>query len=122
MFRSEFNGYDRDEVDEYINKLKAEIMEQKLSILESERKCLDAQKQKEEIESKEKNILKAIQVFEDARKVKDTITNLPEGVSPFVRKVSTYYAIQVGSYDSFDYAKAIASKLKAQGYDVWILQ
>lgn len=60
--------------------------------------------------------------LEDARKVKDTITNLPEGVSPFVRKVSTYYAIQVGSYDSFDYAKAIASKLKAQGYDVWILQ
>lgn len=71
MFRSEFNGYDRNEVDEYINKLKAEIMEQKLSILESERKCLDAQKQKEEIESKEKNILKAIQVFEDARKVQE---------------------------------------------------
>ena len=38
MFKSEFNGYDREEVDEYINKLKAEIMEQKLSILESEKK------------------------------------------------------------------------------------
>lgn len=71
MFKSEFNGYDREEVDEYINKLKAEIMEQKLSILESEKKCLDAQKQREEVESKEKNILKAIQVFEDARKVQE---------------------------------------------------
>lgn len=60
--------------------------------------------------------------LEDARKIKDTITGLPEGVSPFVRKISTYYAVQIGSYDSFDYAKAIASKLKAQGYDVWILQ
>ena len=60
--------------------------------------------------------------LEDARKAKDSMQALPEGVSPFVRKVSTYYAIQVGSYDSFDYAKAIASKLKIQGYDVWILQ
>lgn len=60
--------------------------------------------------------------LEDARKMKDSITGLPEGVTPFVRKVSTYYAVQIGSYDSFDYARAIASRLKAQGYDVWILQ
>ncbi len=60
--------------------------------------------------------------LEDARKIKDSIQGLPEGVSPFVRKVSSYYAVQIGSYDSFDYAKAIAAKLKARGYDVWILQ
>lgn len=71
MFKSEFNGYDRDEVDQYIAKLKTEIMEQKLAILESEKKCFDAQKHREEVEAKEKNILKAIQVFEDVRKVQE---------------------------------------------------
>ncbi len=71
MFKNEFNGYDKEEVDEYIAKLKTEIMEQKLAILESEKKCLDAQKHKEEVEAKEKNILKAIQVFEDARKAQE---------------------------------------------------
>ena len=71
MFKSEFNGYDREEVDEYIAKLKTELMEQKLAILETEKKCLDAQKHKEEVEAKEKNILKAIQVFEDARKAQE---------------------------------------------------
>ncbi len=71
MFKNEFNGYNREEVDQYITRLKAELMQQKFSLLESEKKCLDAQKQKEEVETKEKNILKAIQVFEDARKFQE---------------------------------------------------
>lgn len=68
MFKSELNGYNREEVDSYINKLKAELMEQKFNLLESN---LDVQKQREEVETKEKNILKAIQVFEDARKFQE---------------------------------------------------
>ncbi len=71
MFDTEFNGYNREEVDKYINNLKAELMEQKFNLLESEKKCLDVQKQKEEVEVKEKNILKAIQVFENARKFQE---------------------------------------------------
>lgn len=71
MFKSEFNGYDREEVDAYITRLKAELLEQKFSLLESEKKRLDNQKQKEEVEAKEKNILKAIQVFEDAQKFQE---------------------------------------------------
>lgn len=68
VFKSELNGYNREEVDSYINKLKAELMEQKFNLLESN---LDVQKQREEVETKEKNILKAIQVFEDARKFQE---------------------------------------------------
>lgn len=71
MFSGEFNGYNREEVDEYITRLKAEIMQQKFSLLESEKKRLDDQKQKEEVEAKEKNIMKAIQVFEDAQKFQE---------------------------------------------------
>ncbi len=68
MFKSELNGYNREEVDGYITRLKAELMEQKFNLLESN---LDVQKQREEVETKEKNILKAIQVFEDARKFQE---------------------------------------------------
>ncbi len=68
MFKSELNGYNREEVDSYITRLKAELMEQKFNLLESN---LDVQKQREEVETKEKNILKAIQVFEDARKFQE---------------------------------------------------
>lgn len=71
MFSGEFNGYNREEVDEYITRLKAEIMQQKFSLLESEKKRLDEQKQKEEVEAKERNILNAIQVFEDAQKFQE---------------------------------------------------
>lgn len=71
MFSGEFNGYNREEVEEYITRLKAEILQQKFSLLESEKKRLDDQKKKEEIETKEKNILKAIQVFEDAQKFQE---------------------------------------------------
>ena len=68
MFKSEINCYNREEVDSYITRLKAELMEQKFNLLESN---LDVQKQREEVETKEKNILKAIQVFEDARKFQE---------------------------------------------------
>lgn len=71
MFNSEPNGYNREEVDGYITRLKAELMQQKFSLLESEKKRLDAQQQREEVENKEKNILRAIQVFEDARKFQE---------------------------------------------------
>lgn len=71
MFRNELNGYDKQEVDSYIARLKTELMEQKFSLLESEKKSLDAQKHREEIETKEKNILRAIQVFEDTRKFQE---------------------------------------------------
>ncbi len=71
MFKSELNGYDKQEVDSYITRLKTELMEQKFSLLESEKKSLDAQKQREEVEAKEKNILRAIQVFEDTRKFQE---------------------------------------------------
>ena len=71
MFSSEANGYNRKEVDDYITKLKAENLEQKFSLLEAEKKFLDMQGQKEEISAKEKNILKAIQVFEDAQRFQE---------------------------------------------------
>lgn len=60
--------------------------------------------------------------LDEARKAQSLMTELQDGTIPFIRKVNAYYSIQTGSYKSFDIAKAAASKLKAKGYDVWILQ
>ena len=60
MFSTEFNGYNRNEVDEYIAGLKAEyeksLMEEKLKVLEAERKVL-------EYKNKQKNIMKVLESF-----------------------------------------------------------
>ena len=72
MFASELNGYNKNEVDKYIAKLKAEyeavIMEEKLKVIESERKRLDAKKYSEEMENRQKNI---ISVLESYKKFQD---------------------------------------------------
>ena len=64
MFKSEFNGYDREEVDAYITRLKAELLEQKFSLLESEKKRLDNQKQKEEVEANPRSRSAKLRVVE----------------------------------------------------------
>ena len=55
MFSTEFNGYNKNEVDKYIADLKAtyekSLMEEKLKVLEAERKVL-------EYKNKQKNIMK----------------------------------------------------------------
>ena len=68
MFQQEINGYNRNEVDSYIQKLKAnyeaKLMSEKLKALESERKLLDARNERIELENKEKNIINALNVIE----------------------------------------------------------
>ncbi len=68
MFQQEINGYNRNEVDSYIQKLKANyearLMSEKLKALESERKLLDARNERIELENKEKNIINALNVIE----------------------------------------------------------
>lgn len=68
MFQQELNGYNRNEVDSYIQRLKAnyeaKLMSEKLKALESERKLLDAKNERVELENKEKNILNALKTIE----------------------------------------------------------
>ena len=68
MFQQELNGYNRSEVDSYIQRLKAnyeaKLMSEKLKALESERKLLDAKNERVELENKEKNILNALKTIE----------------------------------------------------------
>lgn len=68
MFQQEINGYNRNEVDSYIQRLKAnyeaKLMTEKLKALESERKLLDAKNERVEIENKERNIINALNVIE----------------------------------------------------------
>ncbi len=63
MFNTEINGYNKREVEEFIAKLKAEyeakVMEEKLKVLESEKKLLDYKS----IETREKNIMSALDMF-----------------------------------------------------------
>lgn len=60
MFSTEFEGYSRNEVDRYISQLKAEyektLMEEKLKVLEAERKVL-------EYKNKQKNIMNALESY-----------------------------------------------------------
>lgn len=67
MFSTEYNGYNKEEVDKFIARLKAEhegkLMEEKLKVLESENKLLDFKKKSYELENREKNIMSALDAF-----------------------------------------------------------
>lgn len=67
MFSSEVYGYNKKEVEEYINSLKHEhertLMEERLKVLDAEKRILDIKKQIQEIETREKNILKVLEIY-----------------------------------------------------------
>ena len=71
MFSSEIYGYNKEEVDKYIDSLKSlhekSIMEEKLKVLESERKMLEIKKRTQEIENREKNILEVLNTYRRAQ-------------------------------------------------------
>lgn len=62
------------------------------------------------------------QTFEDAQKLQRDIKESNPASSPYVKKVSEVYTVQMGSYKDFSVAKSQASALKAKGWDVWIFQ
>ncbi len=74
-FQEEFNGYNKEEVEAYINRLKAsnesKLMEERLKTLEAERRLLDLKNQHIELRNKEKNILDSIDVIEKAKKFEE---------------------------------------------------
>lgn len=74
-FQEEFNGYNKKEVNAYIERLKAsnesKLMEERLKTLEAERRLLDLRNQHLELRHKEKNILDAIDVIEKAKKFEE---------------------------------------------------
>ena len=74
-FSREYDGYKKDEVNAYIEKLKAtsesKLMEERLKTLEAERRLLDLRNQHLELRHKEKNILEAIDVIEKAKKFEE---------------------------------------------------
>ena len=75
MFSEEPNGYNKIEVNSYIQRMKtnyeAKLMEEKLKVLDTEKKLLDVKKERVEIENKEKNILTALNVIEKAKKFQE---------------------------------------------------
>ena len=60
--------------------------------------------------------------FEDARAAQDSVREFNQGTTPFIRKVGDIYALQVGSYQDLTTAKQVASRFRAQDFDVWIYQ
>lgn len=75
MFSQEFNGYNKNEVDSFIRRMKADyeskLMEEKLKALDSEKKVLDLKNTRFELENKEKNIITALNVIEKAKKFQE---------------------------------------------------
>ncbi len=67
MFSTEFNGYNKSEVESFIAKLKAEheasLMEEKLKVLESEKKLLDYKSRSYDLENRERSIMSALDLF-----------------------------------------------------------
>mgnify|MGYP005824984679 CR=1 FL=1 len=74
-FSEQFNGYNKQEVDAYIERLKAsyesKLMDEKLKTLESERRLLNFKNQHTELAHKEKSILEALDVLEKAKKFQE---------------------------------------------------
>ena len=71
MFSADVYGYNKKEVEEYISKLKAEhernLMQEKLKLLEAEKRILDIKKKTQEIESREKTILNVLESYKKAQ-------------------------------------------------------
>lgn len=74
-FSEQFSGYNKQEVDAYIERLKAsyesKLMDEKLKTLESERRLLTFKNQHTELANKEKSILEALDVLEKAKKFQE---------------------------------------------------
>ena len=68
MFSLELNGYNKKEVDNYLSKLKADyeqiLMEERLKLLEAEKKNFDMKKRYADVENREKKIVKALDSFQ----------------------------------------------------------
>lgn len=67
MFTNELNGYNRQEVDAYLASQKAKyessLMQEKLKVLEAEKKLLELKNRSYEVEDREKNIMSALDAF-----------------------------------------------------------
>lgn len=67
MFSTDLNGYNRREVDEYISNLKSNyektLMEEKLKVLETERRLMENKKRAQEVEAREQNIISMLESF-----------------------------------------------------------
>lgn len=74
-FSQEFSGYNKEEVDAYVNHMKADyeskLMEEKLKTLESERRLLNLKNEHLKLEHKEKSIMDALNVLEKAKKFQE---------------------------------------------------
>ncbi len=77
-FNEQEYGYNKDEVNQYIEKIKAtyeaKLMEEKLKTLEAEHRLLKLRNEHLELENKEQNILNALDVLEKAKKFEEEDT------------------------------------------------
>ena len=71
MFASENNGYNRKEVDSYIAKMKESyekaLMEERLKVLDSEKKVMELRNKTEEIEERARNVQAMLESFKKAQ-------------------------------------------------------
>ncbi len=87
MFSEEFNGYKKVEVQNFINRMKAsyeaKLMEEKLKVLDAEKKVLDITNERIKLENKEKNIMNTLNIIEKAQQFQEegskNIFNLIKG-------------------------------------------
>ena len=67
MFSKEINGYNKKEVEQYIDLLKTEherkLMDERIKLLEAEQKILNFKKKSEQFEKREKNIYAILESF-----------------------------------------------------------
>ena len=74
------------------------------------------------VEVYSKVLIGKYETFEDARSAQDAVREVNRGTTPFIRKVGDIYALQVGSYQDLEVAKQVASRFRAENFDVWIYQ
>ena len=74
------------------------------------------------VEVYSKVLIGKYETFEDARSAQDAVREVNRGTTPFIRKVGDIYALQVGSYQDLEVARQVASRFRAENFDVWIYQ
>ena len=74
------------------------------------------------VEVYSKVLIGKYETFEDARSAQDAVREVNRGTTPFIRKVGDIYALQVGSFQDLEVAKQVASRFRAENFDVWIYQ
>ncbi len=114
MFSFETNGYSRKEVDDYISKIKNDLLEKKVCLLNSEERFLQLKQKNRAIEEKEKRL---VQVLLSIEKSQLNLNNDKRENLFFSQKTDDFFALLWKLYPNLkndDYIFSMGEEIRAK--------